>query len=78
MPFEFKNMIGGILTMNIKEVKNLKERLNTIENERDEIAMTLHIITVHCCNLIAEKEGKKVEDVPKEMNESIDKIMHGI
>lgn len=61
----------------MNEVKILKERLKITEDERDEAKVGLHIVTVHCCNLIAEKEGRKFEDVKKEINENMHKIMHG-
>lgn len=61
----------------VQEVNDLKEKLIIIENEREEIAAALHIITIYCCNLIAQKEGKEVDDVRRKINGNMYKIMHG-
>lgn len=42
----------------IQKIKDLKEKLKIVENERDEVKASLHVVTLHCANLIAEKETK--------------------
>lgn len=60
----------------VKENETLKKKLRDVENDRDEIKMAFHIVTVHCCHLIGEKEGKKVEDVYKEISERVNNLLH--
>ncbi|AVP66021.1 hypothetical protein C3B64_17945 [Clostridium botulinum] len=59
----------------LQENKNLKEKLRIIEEDQDELKLALHIVTVHCCHLIGEKEGKKVEDIYKEINKRITALL---
>jgi len=61
----------------IEEIENLKVNIKNIEEEKKQISIALHIITVHCCNLISEKEGKQIEDVYTEISKSVSEIMNG-
>ena len=61
----------------LQEIENLKVSIKNVEEEKKQLSIALHIVTVHCCNLIGEKEGKKVEDVYKEISENVNKIMYG-
>lgn len=61
----------------LKENEISKEKIRVLKEERDELKLILHIMTVHCCNLIAEKEDKKVEEIYKEIGKSVNKLMHG-
>lgn len=61
----------------VQEIEALKEKLRLAEEEIDEFKVVLHIVTVHCCHLIAEKEGRKVEDIYKEINKNVNELMHG-
>ncbi|QXE20009.1 hypothetical protein [Clostridium sp. 001] len=60
----------------MKEISDLKEKLRLMKEDRDELKAVLHIVTVHCCHLIGEKEGKKVEDVYTEINQNINTLIH--
>ena len=61
----------------LQEIEKLKVSIKNIEEEKKQLSADLHIVTVHCCNLIGEKEGKKIENIYKEISESLNKIMNG-
>lgn len=61
----------------VQEVENLKRKIRFVEEERDELKVALHIVTIHCCHIIGEKEDKKVEDVYKETGKNVHELMHG-
>lgn len=60
-----------------KEVEKLKEKLKDVESENTDLKGALHIVTVHCCHLIKEKEGKEISDIYKEISGSVSKLMSG-
>lgn len=61
----------------LQENENLKEKLKLVEEDRDELKVALHIVMVHCCHLIGERENKKVEDIYKEISKSVNMLMRG-
>jgi flagellar motility protein MotE (MotC chaperone) len=54
-----------------KEIEILKERLKAAENERDDTKASLHVVTLHCVNLIAKKDNISVEDVYNQINNNL-------
>lgn len=55
-------------------IKKLKQENIIIKNERDEAKAALHMVTVHCCKLIAEKDNKDFTSVWNEITEIITEI----
>ena len=60
-----------------QEIRNLKVSIKNLEEEKKQLNAVIHIVTLHCCNLIGEKEGKSIDDVHKEINEIVNKIING-
>lgn len=63
---------------NLKEkVKELEEKLRISDDKiKDERAIR-HMLTIHCCNLIAEKENKEFKVIHKELSSCINNIIQG-